>query len=149
MEAVRKSEERQCSISHFGFSLILMSGQNGANGLWNWLLWGVLKESGKNSGVLQDQGQIYFYGCSADVILLHRFCNLFPCQTQAYGLSVARNVAAESSFAQACVLVSKNRCAEILAGHSSGRVSGAGKPHCVIQTGAEVSVRRGIRTLQG
>lgn len=106
-------------------------------------------ERGKNSGVLRDQGQIYFYGCSADVILLHCFCNLFPCQTQACGFSVARNVASESIFAQACVLVSKNRCAEVLAGHSSGRVSGSRKPHCLIQTGAEVSVRRDIRTLQG
>lgn len=110
---------------------------------------GSIERASENSGVLLDEGQIHFYCCLADVILLHCFYNLFPCQTRAYALSVAGNIAAEWSFAQACVLVGKNRRAEILAGHSSSCVSGARKPHCLIQTGAEFSMRRGTRTLWG
>lgn len=45
-----------------------------------WLLLEELKEPVVNGGVLLDQGQVRLYYCSANIILPHCFCSLFPCQ---------------------------------------------------------------------
>lgn len=80
-----------------------------------------IERASDNGEVSLDQGQIHLYYCSANVILLHCFCSLFPCQIW---LSISpwfvssREHSFWIEFCPGLCSCSKNRCAKILAGQS-------------------------------
>lgn len=84
-----------------------------------------------SSGVSLGQSQVHLYSCSANVILLHCFYSLFPCQVQPSIISWFVSSKAHSFWIQlrpGLCSYHKNGHARLLAGHSLVRVNGARKP---------------------